>query len=49
MTTTPRLTVTWVQLPNGLYQTKTVDPKNGKTYLGEPVPKIWAVRLGMKA
>lgn len=42
------LNIQWEQTPNGNYQTRTVDPRNGKTYLSAPVPHVWAVRMGMQ-
>ena len=43
-----KLQVKWEKTPNGNYQTRTVDPRNGKTYLSAPVPYAFAVKLGMK-
>jgi uncharacterized protein (DUF2147 family) len=43
-----KLTINWEKTPNGNYQTVTVDPRNGKTYYGAPVPLAFALRMGMK-
>jgi hypothetical protein len=41
------LKVTWRLVRSGMGQTVTVDPRNGKTYLGHPVPTAFALRLGL--
>jgi hypothetical protein len=44
----PKLNIRWIEPKPGIFQTRTVDPRNGKTYLSHPVPRTFAVKLGMK-
>ena len=38
--------IEWVKTTNGNYQTRT--EFKGKVYLSQPVPKAFAVKMGMK-
>lgn len=42
----PRASFTWREVKPGVFVTVAV--KNGKTYLGHPLPKAFAEKMGMK-
>ena len=35
----------WIEVKPGLWVTKTVDPRSGKTYISQPIPTAFKERL----
>ncbi len=45
----PIVTVLWQEVRPGLWQSRAVDPRNGRVYISYPVPTVLAHRLSRGA